>query len=127
VEGRVRLYSQLDSHRLGLIHRAKTFGFTLSEIGCMLDVSAGDPWSQDLQLTPEKCLHQIGYLQRQMENILHALAELRRIHLVLCRKAASPSADASTVAVGATDREQWQVNLPISSLLANADMIPANR
>jgi len=114
-EGQERIYSQLNSHRVGLILQAKRFGFTLAEIGQLIDVRAGDPSSRDLKLTAEKCLQQISRLQKQMENTLHALADLRRIHHALCCKAANRSEDTSTVAVGPNDREQWQVKLPISS------------
>jgi len=94
--GRVRIYSEADSHRIGLILRAKKLGFTLAEIGQMIDVKEGAAPSQDLQLTAEKCLQQISHLQGQMKNIIEALADLRQIHLALCCKAGSrPSEETS--------------------------------
>jgi len=95
-DGRVRAYSQRDSERIGIILRAKKLGFTLTEIGQMIDVKEGAAPSQDLQLTAEKCLQQISHLQGQMKNIIEALADLRQIHLALCCKAGSrPSEETS--------------------------------
>jgi DNA-binding transcriptional MerR regulator len=82
----VRIYSQRDSDRIGLILRAKKLGFTLAEIGPMIDVEEGAA-PPDLRLTAEKCLAQITLLEAQMKEIIEALAELRRIHLDLCRQA----------------------------------------
>jgi len=92
-EGRVRIYSQADSHRIGLILRAKKLGFTLAEIGQLIDAKDGAAPAQDLQLTAEKCLQQIGHLERQMKNIIEALADLRKIHLALCCKVGSRSSE----------------------------------
>jgi hypothetical protein len=36
-------------------------------------------------------LQQISHLERQMKDIIAALADLRQIHLALCRKAGNPS------------------------------------
>jgi DNA-binding transcriptional MerR regulator len=102
-EGRTRVYSQVDSHRVGLILRAKKLGFTLADIGRMIDVKDGAPVSAGLQLTAEKCLLQITHLERQMKNIIEALAELRRIHLALCREAANQADGTSASARGSTD------------------------
>jgi DNA-binding transcriptional MerR regulator len=85
-QGRVRIYSQRDSDRIGLILRAKKLGFTLAEIGPMIGVAEGAA-PADLRLTAEKCLAQIAHLEGQMKEIIEALAELRRIHLELCRQA----------------------------------------
>jgi DNA-binding transcriptional MerR regulator len=60
--GRARTYSQHDSQRIGLILRAKKLGFTLAEIGQMIDVKDGAATPGELQLTAQKCLQQIGQL-----------------------------------------------------------------
>ena len=87
--GRSRTYSQRDSQRIGLILRAKKFGFTLAEIGQMIDLKDGAATSGSLQLTAQKCLQQISHLEDQMKNLIEALAELRKIHFELCRKTAA--------------------------------------
>lgn len=88
---RMRVYSQVDGHRVRLILHAKKLGFTLAEIGQMIDVKAGAPSSQGLLLTPEKCLQQINHLERHLKTTMDALADLRRIHLALCLKAGNVS------------------------------------
>jgi DNA-binding transcriptional MerR regulator len=92
-EGRVRSYGQRDSERIGRILRAKKLGFTLTEIGQMIDVQDGEATSSGLGLTAQKCLQQIGHLEGQMKNLIEALTDLRRIHLELCRKAGSAATD----------------------------------
>jgi DNA-binding transcriptional MerR regulator len=89
--GRVRSYSGRDSQRIGVILRAKKLGFTLAEIGQMIDVRDGVATPGGLQLTAQKCIQQIGHLEGQMKNLIEALADLRQIHLELCRKAAADS------------------------------------
>jgi DNA-binding transcriptional MerR regulator len=92
-DGRVRSYSQRDSQRIGVILRAKKLGFTLAEIGQMIDIRGGAAASGGLQLTAQKCLQQIGHLEGQMKDIIEALADLRRIHLEICRKAGEAGAE----------------------------------
>jgi DNA-binding transcriptional MerR regulator len=53
-DGRVRFYSQRDSERIGLILRAKKLGFTLTEIGQMIDVEGNAATSGGLKLTSQK-------------------------------------------------------------------------
>jgi DNA-binding transcriptional MerR regulator len=86
-QGRVRMYSQRDSDRIGLILRAKKLGFTLADIGPMIDVEEGAAKPRELRLTAEQCLAQISRLETQLKDIIQALAELRRMHLGLCRQA----------------------------------------
>jgi DNA-binding transcriptional MerR regulator len=81
--GRIRSYSQADNDRIGLILKAKKLGFTLTEIGQMIDGNASGPKSQGLQLTAQKCQQQINHLERQMKDIVEALADLRRMYLSL--------------------------------------------
>jgi DNA-binding transcriptional MerR regulator len=96
--GRARIYSQIDSHRIGLILRAKKLGFTLAEITDMLDAAT----SETLGLTAQKCLQQIDHLEGQMKSIVEALSELRRLHLALSGSVAGPREDRSTTALGAS-------------------------
>ena len=91
-EGRVRAYSRRDSERIGLILRAKKLGFTLAEIGQMLDMKDGTAQVGGLNLTAQKCLQQISHLEGQMKEIIEALADLRRIHLEICCKAGEATA-----------------------------------
>jgi len=93
-DGRVRAYSQRDSERIGIILRAKKLGFTLTEIGQMIDVRGAAASSSGLQLTAQKCLQQIGHLEGQMKDIMEALADLRRIHLDICCKVGDTDTDA---------------------------------
>jgi len=90
-KGRTRAYSKVERHRIALILRAKRLGFSLTEIGHMIEVKDGAPPSQDLQLTAEKCLQQMSHLQRQMTNIMRAMADLQQIYLALFRKVGDPS------------------------------------
>jgi DNA-binding transcriptional MerR regulator len=86
-EGRARIYSHADRQRIGLILRAKKLGFTLTEIASMIDVKSGRAARPGLHLTAAKCLKQIHHLESQMKSVVDALADLRRIHLDLCREA----------------------------------------
>jgi DNA-binding transcriptional MerR regulator len=94
-QGRVRIYSQRDSDRIGRILRAKKLGFTLAEIGAMIDVEEGAA-PLGLQLTASQCLAQIARLETQMKDIIEALAELRRIHLALCVQAGAAAPGSRT-------------------------------
>ena len=89
-EGRKRIYSRADRDRLALILKGKRFGFTLAEISGMIDAEAGRASEHGLKLTAEKCLEQIAFFERQLREAGEALAELRRIHLSLCVRAARP-------------------------------------
>ena len=87
-QGRQRIYSRADRERLALILKGKRFGFTLAEISGMIEAQAGRASEQGLKLTSEKCLEQIAFFERQLREAGEALAELRRIHLSLCVRAA---------------------------------------
>lgn len=90
-EGRKRIYSRADRDRLALILKGKRFGFTLAEISGMIDAEAGRASEHGLKLSAEKCLEQIEFFERQLREAGEALAELRRIHLSLCVRAARPA------------------------------------
>lgn len=84
-EGLVRLYSRTDRDRLGLILRGKKLGFTLGEIAGMIAAEGGHGSAQALKLGREKCLAQIGHLERQIADLEEGLGELRRIYTALSR------------------------------------------
>jgi DNA-binding transcriptional MerR regulator len=88
-DGRVRTYNRRDSERIGLILRAKKLGFTLAEIGQLIDVKDGAASTGGLKLTAQKCLEQISVLEAQMKDLIEALADLRRIHLEVCSRIGS--------------------------------------
>lgn len=70
-----RIYSEDDRSRLALIMKGKQLGFTLSEIASMLgkaDTAAGR-----LRLTRPQIDSQIRYLEKQISDMMDALAELR--------------------------------------------------
>ena len=87
-QGRRRIFSRADRDRLALILQGKKLGFTLTEISQMIEAESGHASEQALKLTAEKCLEQIAFFERQMREAGEALAELRRIHLSLCVRAA---------------------------------------
>jgi DNA-binding transcriptional MerR regulator len=74
-DGPARFYSPADQDRLALILQGKKLGFTLREIGQLLD---GQPAS--LKLSRAQCVEQINLLERQKHAIEQALAELRRTY-----------------------------------------------
>jgi DNA-binding transcriptional MerR regulator len=84
-EGRGRIYTRNDQHHLSLILKGRKLGFTIAEIGQMIAAEDGLASPQTLTMTREKCLEQIEHLERQMEETREAVAELRRIHIALCR------------------------------------------
>ena len=87
-EGRRRIFSRADRERLALIVQGKKLGFTLAEIGQMIEAQSGRASAHTLKLTAEKCLEQIAFFERQMREAGEALSELRRIHLALCKQSA---------------------------------------
>jgi DNA-binding transcriptional MerR regulator len=84
-EGRGRIYSQADQHHVALILKGRKLGFTIAEIGQMIAAEEGQGSPQALKLTREKCVDQIAHLEQQLHETTEALAELRRMHIALCR------------------------------------------
>jgi DNA-binding transcriptional MerR regulator len=82
--GLTRLYSQQDRDRIALILKGKKLGFMLGEIRSMVAAEEGRGDSRALKLSREKCLEQIELLKRQQADTAEALAELGRIHALLC-------------------------------------------
>jgi DNA-binding transcriptional MerR regulator len=89
-EDGVRLYGKRDRERLALILKAKKFGFVLSEIREMIRAQEGRAIGPALMLTRAKCGEQIDLLEQQLDEISHALAELRRLHTLLSGPAGDP-------------------------------------
>jgi DNA-binding transcriptional MerR regulator len=81
-DGRRRFFSRADRDRLALILKGKKLGFTLTEIGQMIEAQAGRASEHALKLTAEKCVEQIAHFERQIVEAGEALQELRRIHLM---------------------------------------------
>jgi DNA-binding transcriptional MerR regulator len=84
-EGRGRIYTRADQEHLSLILKGRRLGFTIVEIGQMIAAEDGRASPQNLKMTREKCLEQIAHLERRLQNTTEALAELRRMHIALCR------------------------------------------
>jgi DNA-binding transcriptional MerR regulator len=76
-KGNRRLYRRSDVERLGVILKAKKFGLSLTECG---ELITNGPSHHTVKLSREKCLEQIGILERKLAEITEALAELRRIY-----------------------------------------------
>jgi len=76
-EGRQRLYSSADRARLAWILRGRRVGFSLSEIGEMLDLyQLGSDRTAQRKLTLEKCRERIAALSQQRDDIEQMIAEL---------------------------------------------------
>jgi DNA-binding transcriptional MerR regulator len=84
-EGRGRVYSKTDQHHVALILKGRKLGFTIAEIAQMIAAEEGEGSAQALKLTREKCVEQIAHLEQQLRETTEALAELRRMHIALCR------------------------------------------
>jgi DNA-binding transcriptional MerR regulator len=79
-----RIYGPADQQHLALILKGRKLGFTLAEIAQMIDARNGRASRQALKLTRQKCLDQIAMFERQINDALAAVTELRRIHTSLC-------------------------------------------
>jgi DNA-binding transcriptional MerR regulator len=79
-----RVYGPADQQHLALILKGRKLGFTLAELAQMIDAKNGRASRQALKLTRQKCLDQITMFERQINDALEAVAELRRIHTSLC-------------------------------------------
>jgi DNA-binding transcriptional MerR regulator len=74
--GPTRLYRRSERERLSLVLTGRRLGFTLAEIGDLLN----RPDAKALHLTREECLAQINLLEQQKRGIDIAIAELREIY-----------------------------------------------
>jgi DNA-binding transcriptional MerR regulator len=76
--GQQRLYSARDRARITLILRGRRVGFTLAEIGEILDLyDAGDGGASQLAYAQRKFAERIEMLERQKADVEESLAELR--------------------------------------------------
>ncbi len=75
-DGLSRLYSAKDRDRLAVILKGKRLGFTLAEIRGLIAAHEGTS-GEGLALTRERCLSQLGQLERQRADIEAAIQELR--------------------------------------------------
>jgi DNA-binding transcriptional MerR regulator len=72
-----RLYKRADVERLGIILKAKKLGLSLADCGQLIADGASQ---HTLNLSREKCLEQIGILERKLAETTEALVELRRMY-----------------------------------------------
>jgi DNA-binding transcriptional MerR regulator len=76
--GQTRLYTARDRARISLILRGRRVGFTLSEIGEILDLyDIGDGGLTQLSRARAKFTERIALLERQQADIDASLADLR--------------------------------------------------
>ncbi|MBI3676893.1 MAG: MerR family DNA-binding transcriptional regulator [Proteobacteria bacterium] len=76
--GQARVYSARDRARVTLILRGRRVGFTLAEIGEILDLyHSGDGGTTQLQHSHKKFKQRITALERQLHDIEEAISELK--------------------------------------------------
>ena len=76
-EGQNRIYSARDRARVAWILRGKRTGFSLAEIGDLLDLyDLGDGRATQQRVTLQKCRERIAALESQRDDIDHTIDEL---------------------------------------------------
>ncbi|MBL4788186.1 MAG: MerR family DNA-binding transcriptional regulator [Kordiimonadaceae bacterium] len=76
-QGQNRIYTVKDRARLSWILRGKRVGFSLTEIGDMLDLyNLGDGRETQVAVTKKLCRDRVDALQRQMKDIRDTIEEL---------------------------------------------------
>ena len=77
-EGQKRLFTRRDRARLKLILRGKRFGFRLEEIRQLLDLyDIGDQQQTQLQKTYELGLVRLADMERQRDELIETIEELK--------------------------------------------------
>lgn len=83
-QGLARIYTRRDRARLALILRGKRLGFSLTEIGEMLDLyDLGDDQSEQLRVTLTKSRERLAVLEAQRRDLDDAIRELKESCLIL--------------------------------------------
>jgi DNA-binding transcriptional MerR regulator len=92
--GLARVYSSRDRARLTLILRGRRVGFSLAEMGEILDLyDTGDGGMTQLHYAKKKFGERIGALERQKHDIEEAIAELKLGLTMIGNKLAEREAD----------------------------------
>jgi len=77
-QGQKRLYSKRDRGRLKLILRGKRFGFSLEEMRQLLNLyDRGDAQEEQLKRTYEVARERLAQMERQRDELVEAIDELR--------------------------------------------------
>ena len=86
-DGQSRIFSGRDRARLSLILRGRRLGFSLAEIGEMLDLYDADPGHvRQLTVALERGRTRIAQLERQRADIEAALTELKQMEAIVVGK-----------------------------------------
>jgi DNA-binding transcriptional MerR regulator len=87
-KGNARFYHAADRARMDMILQGKKLGFTLSEINDLIGgKGANDSPDLEERLQPKQIVNQIGYLERQRDEINSAIERLRATHTNLSQAA----------------------------------------
>jgi DNA-binding transcriptional MerR regulator len=80
-EGNARFYRGGDRVRMEMILKGKKLGFTLTEINDLIGgKNASETSDLEEKLQPQQIVNQIGYLERQRDEIASAIERLRATH-----------------------------------------------
>ncbi|PNG26944.1 MerR family transcriptional regulator [Methylocella silvestris] len=81
-EGAMRFYEERERRNLKMILKSKQLGFTLAEISAMLASQSEllEAAELEMALPPEQIIAQIGFLERQRQELDAAIMELRKAH-----------------------------------------------
>jgi DNA-binding transcriptional MerR regulator len=83
-EGQARIYNKADRARLAWILKGKSVGFSLNEIGELLDLYSLEDGRQTQRLaTLKRCVERIDDLKKQQNNLGFMIAELEDFCTIL--------------------------------------------